>query len=50
MLFNNVELDLKTRLREEGITQKELDGQIVVSLPYLNRITRGRRQLVNKTF
>ena len=25
MLLNNVELDLKTRLGEEGITQKELD-------------------------
>ena len=50
MLLNNVESDLKTRLEEEGITQKELAGQIGVSLPYVNRITRGREQLVNKTF
>ena len=50
MLLNNVELDLKTRLEEEGITQKELARQIGVSLPYVNRITRGREQLVNKTF
>ena len=48
MLLNNVESDLKTRLEEEGITQKELAGQIGVSLPYVNRITRGREQLVNK--
>ena len=50
MLLNNVESDLKTRLEEEGITQKELARQIGVSLPYVNRITRGREQLVNKTF
>ena len=50
MLLNNVESDLKTRLEEEGITQKELTGQIGVSLPYVNQITRGREQLVNKTF
>ena len=30
MLLNNVESDLKTRLEEEGITQKELAGQIGV--------------------
>ena len=50
MLLNNVESDLKTRLEEEGITQKKLAGQIGVSLPSVNRITRGREQLVNKTF
>ena len=50
MLLNNVESDLKTRLEEEGITQKELARQIGVSLPYVNRITHGREQLINKTF
>ena len=50
MLLNNVEFDLKTRLEKEGITQKELAWQIGVSLPYVNRITKGREQLVNKTF
>ena len=50
MLLNNVESDLKTKLEEEGITQKEFAGQIGVSLPYVNRITRSREQLVNKTF
>ena len=50
MLLNNVESDLKTRLAKEGITQKELAVQVGVSLPYVNRITRGQEQLVNKTF
>ena len=50
MLRNNIELDLKTRLIEEGITQTEIAEKIDVSLPYVNRIIRGREQIVNKTF
>ena len=50
MLRNNVELDLKTRFIEDGITQTEIAEKIGVSLPYVNRITRGREQIVNKTF
>lgn len=50
MLLNNVELDLKTKFIEEGKTQKEMAETIGVSLPYVNRITRGREQIVNKTF
>ena len=50
MLRNNVEFDLKTRLNEEGITQTKVAEMIGVSLPYVNRIIRGREQIVNKTF
>ena len=50
MLRNNVELDLKTRLNEEGITQTKVAEMIGESLPYVNRIIRGREQIVNKTF
>ena len=50
MLHNNIELDLKTKLIEEGLTQKEISEQIGVSLAYVNRITKGREQIVNKTF
>ena len=50
MLRNNVELDLKTRFIEDGITQTEIAEKVAVSLPYVNRITRGREQIVNKTF
>ena len=50
MLQNNIELDLKTRLIEAGLTQKEISEQIGVSLAYVNRITKGREQIVNKTF
>ena len=50
MLLNNVELDLKTKIIEDGITQTEIAEKIGVSLPYVNRIIRGREQLVNKAF
>lgn len=44
------ELDLKTRFIEDGITQTEIAEKVGVSLPYVNRIIRGREQIVNKTF
>ena len=50
MLRNNIELDLKTRFAEEGITQTEVAEKLGVSLPYVNRIIRVREQIVNKTF
>ena len=50
MLRNNIELDLKTRFAEEGITQTEIAEKLGVSPPYVNRIIRGREQIVNKTF
>ena len=50
MLRNNVELDLKIKFIEEGTTQTEIAESIGVSLTYVNRITKGREQIVNKTF
>ena len=50
MLQNNIEMDLKMRLIESGQTQKEIAEKLGVSLSYVNRITKGREQIVNKTF
>ena len=50
MLLNNIELDIKTKCIETGTSQKEVAERIEVSLPYVNRITKGREQIVNKTF
>lgn len=50
MLQNNIELDLKTRLIESGLTQTEVAERVGVTLAYVNRITKGREQIVNKTF
>ena len=50
MLQNNVELDLKTRLIESGLTQTEVADKLGISLSYVNRIAKGREQIVNKAF
>ena len=50
MLLNNFELDTKTRCIEGGRSQTEIADKIDVSIPYVNRITKGREQIVNKTF
>ncbi|MBR2258777.1 MAG: helix-turn-helix transcriptional regulator [Blautia sp.] len=50
MLRNNIEMDLKMRLIESGLTQTEVAGKVGVTLSYVNRITKGREQIVNKTF
>ena len=50
MLQNNVEMDFKMRLIESGQTQTEVAEKLGVSLSYVNRITKGREQIVNKTF
>ena len=50
MLLNNIELDIKTRCIEAGISQTEIAEKLDVSVPYVNRIIKGREQIVNKTF
>ena len=50
MLQNNIELDLKTKMIESGTTQTEVAEKVGVTLSYVNRITKGREQIVNKTF
>ena len=50
MLQNNVEMDLKMRLIESGQTQTEVAEKLGVSLSYVNRITKGREQIVNKCY
>ena len=50
MLHNIIELDLKTKLIESSTTQTEVAEKVGVSLAYVNRITKGREQIVNKTF
>ena len=50
MLLNNIELDIKAKCIETATSQKEVAGRIEVSLPYVNRITKGREQIVSKAF
>ena len=41
---------MKEKLIESGTTQTEVAEKVGVSLAYVNRITKGREQIVNKTF
>lgn len=50
MLKNNIELDVKTKCIEAGITQVKLAQQIKTSAPYVNRVIRNKESIVNNTF
>ena len=50
MLRNNIEIDLKTRMIEDSTTQTKLAERLGVSVAYVNRIIKGREQIINKTF
>ena len=50
MLKNNIELDTKTRCIKDGISQTEIANKLGVSVPYVNRIIKGREHIMNKTF
>ena len=49
MLRNNVELDLKTKLIEGEMSQTEIADKLGVTVTYVNKITRGREHMVNRT-
>ena len=50
MLKNNIELDVKTKCIESGVTQTKLAADIETSAPYVNRVIKNRETIVNKTF
>ena len=50
MLKNNVEIDVKTKCIEEGITQAQLAEKVGTYAPYVNRIIKNSSGIVNKTF
>ena len=50
MLINNIEFDIKTRCMEGGISQTQIADKLAVSIPYVNRIVKGRERIVNKAF
>lgn len=50
MLKNNVEIDVKVKCLEEGITQAQLAEKVGTSAQYLNRVIKNSDGVVNKTF
>lgn len=50
MLKNNIEIDVKVKCMEEGITQAQLAEKVGTSAQYLNRVIKNSDGIVNKTF
>lgn len=50
MIKNNIELDVKVKCIENGITQAQVAEKVGTSGPYVNRIIKKQDGVVNKTF
>lgn len=50
MIKNNIELDVKVKCIENGITQAQVAEKVGTSDPYVNRIIKKQDGVVNKTF
>lgn len=50
MIKNNIELDVKVKCIENGITQAQVAEKVGTSGPYVNRIIKKQNGVVNKTF
>ena len=50
MLRNNIEVDVKVKCIEAGVTQAKLAEQVETTPSYVNRLIRKQENIVNKTF
>ena len=50
MLKNNIEVDVKVKCIEAGVTQAKLAEDIVSTPSYVNRLIKKQENIVNKTF
>lgn len=50
MIKNNLEIDVKVKCLEEGLTQAQLAEKVGTSAPYVNRIIKKPEGVINKTF
>lgn len=50
MVKNNIEIDVKTKCIEEGITQAMLAEKANTSAQYVNKVMKKADGVVNKTF
>ncbi len=50
MVKNNIEVDVKVKCIEAGITQAQLAEKVGTSSQYVNRIIKKEDGVVNKTF
>ena len=50
MLKNNIEIDVKVKCLEEGITQAQLAKMVGTSAPYVSRLINRKEGILNKIF
>lgn len=50
MIKNNIEVDVKAKCIENGLTQAQLEETIGITGQYVNRIIKKQDGVVNKTF
>ena len=50
MITNNIELDVKVKCLEAGMTQQQVGDAIGTTGQYVNRIVKKKDGIVNKTF
>lgn len=50
MLKNNLEVDVKVKCLEEGVTQAQLAEKIGTSAAYVSRLINKKEGILNKTF
>ena len=50
MVKNNLEIDVKVKCLEEGVTQAQLAKMVGTSAPYVSRLINKKEGIVNKVF
>ena len=50
MIKNNIEIDVKVKCLEEGVTQAQLAQMVGTSAPYVSRLINKKEGIINKVF
>ena len=50
MIRNNIEVDVKVKCIEQGMTQAKLADEIDTTKTYVNRVIKKNESVVNNTF
>lgn len=50
MLRNNIEVDIKVKCIEAGLTQAQLAENIETTSSYVNRVVKKKENIINNTF
>lgn len=50
MIKNNLEIDVKVKCLEEGVTQAQLAELVGTSAPYVSRLINKKEGIINKVF